>query len=117
METRIKTSLWVDAHVRTCFAADMPAFVVHKGDAERGGIILKLNRFLKGVQLFEQSMDFDGNKIWRQIGNFNEDFDRENDMLASEVIAKKRNFDPDIWVLEIEDMKSLYELDAPISEF
>ncbi len=117
MNSRIKTSLWIEAHVRTCFSADMPAFVTAKGDADRGGILIKLNRFSSGVQLFEQSLDFDGNKIWRSIGTYLGDFERENDHNANEAIAKKRNFDPDIWVVEIEDLQCKYELDAPVSEF
>ena len=105
--------MWVDAHVRQCFLDDTPAFVVAKGDAERGGVILKINRFSEGVQLFEQSLDFDGNKIWRRIGEYEAEHEREADMS----VAKKRQFDPDIWVIEVEDNRSSYELDAPISEF
>ena len=36
---------------------------------------------------------------------------------ADALIMKKRGFDPDLWVLEIEDAREQYELDAPISEF
>lgn len=113
MQTRLKTSLWVEAHVRQCFLDDMPAFVVAKGDAERGGVILKLNRFKGGIQLFEQALDFDGNKMWRAIGQYDADAERKAD--AS--LMKKRQYDPDLWVIEIEDGRHAYELDAPISEF
>jgi len=113
MQTRLKTSLWVEAHIRQCFLADMPSFVVAKGDAERGGVILKLNRFRGGIQLFEQALDFDGNKMWRDIGEYNADAERD----ADAALAKKRQFDPDLWIIEIEDGRGEYELDAPISDF
>lgn len=113
MNDRLKTSLWVDAHVRTCFGLDMPTFVVHKGDAERGGVILKINKFASGVSLYEQTLDFDGNKMWRHLGDFEQSEERD----ADGVLMKKRGFDSDLWVLEIEDAKGLYELDAPISDF
>ncbi len=113
MTDRLKTSMWVDAHVRTCFAADMPTFVVGKGDAERGGVLLKVNAYAGGISVYEQALDFDGNKIWRQLGTYEQASERDADAL----IAKKRQYDSDVWVLEIEDVKGIYELDAPLSEF
>jgi hypothetical protein len=113
MTDRIRTKLWIDAHVRTCFGADMPAFVVAKGDEDRGGVILKVNRFAAGVLLFEQSLDFDGNKVWRRLGA--EAGEPEAD--ADERVRKKRSFDPDLWVIEIEDQRAAYAPDAPIAAF
>lgn len=113
MDIRLKTSLWVDAQVRTNFAADRPTFVVAKGDAERGGVLLKINQFSKGLLLYEQTLDFDGNKMWRTLGSFEEAAERDADAL----IMKKRGYDPDLWVLEIEDRAGSYKLDAQISEF
>jgi len=113
IEARLKTELWVEAHVRQCFLADMPAFVVAKGDAERGGVALKINRFDNGIALFEQSRDFDGQKIWRNIGEFAATEEAD----ADAALQKKRQIDSDIWIIEIEDRRSLYELDAPLSEF
>jgi hypothetical protein len=112
-QPRLKTSLWVEAHVRQCFLADMPAFIVAKGDAERGNIILKINRFAGGITLYEQALDFDGNKMWRALGAFASDAERDADL----ILQKKRQYDPDIWIIEIEDGRENYTLDAPISEF
>ena len=112
-EARLKTSLWVEAHLRTCFAADMPTFIVAKGDADRGGLLLKINQFSDGISLYEQTLDFDGNKMWRSAGTFNAAAERDADV----AIAKKRQYDSDLWVLEIEDNRGTYKLDAPISEF
>ncbi len=110
---RLKTSLWVDALVRQNFLSDMPSFVVAKGDIERGGVILKLNRFTDGIQLFEQTLDFDGNKLWRSLGDFPADAERDADLL----LQKKRQFDRDLWIIEIEDQRGVFILDAPISDF
>lgn len=113
IEARLKTDLWVEAHIRQCFLADMPAFVVAKGDAERGGVLLKVNHFEVGIALFEQSRDFDGKKIWRNIGEFS----CADEAVADALLQKKRQIDADIWIIEIEDRRSLYQLDAPLSDF
>lgn len=112
-DNRLTSRLWVDAHVRTCHINHMPAFVVAKGDEARGGILLKINRFGAGVLTFEQSRNFDGEKIWRRLGP--EGGEAEVD--ADARIAKKRSFDHDLWVVEIEDMAGEYSPDAPISDF
>ncbi|WP_417449054.1 DUF1491 family protein [Kordiimonas sp.] len=108
---RLTSKLWVDAHVRTCHIAGCPAFVVSRGDGERGGILLKVNRFAAGVDLYELSRDFDGNRIWRRLGP--EAGEPESD--ADGRILKKRKFDSDLWVIEIEDMGGKYVCDAPVS--
>jgi hypothetical protein len=33
---------------------------------------------------------------------------------ARATIEKKRSFDEDLWVLEIEDIRCIYKLDAPL---
>lgn len=108
MTDALKTKLWIDAHIRTCFAQDMPAFVLAKGDTERGGILLKIDQFDAGITLFERTLDFDGNRVWRQL------LSGGDLQVAAEKIAKKRSFDEDLWVLEIEDLRAVYEPDAPI---
>ena len=105
--------MWVEAHVRTCFASDMPTFIINKGDSERGGILLKVNRFSEGISIYEQALNFDGHKMWRLLSNF--EATAESD--ADAFLAKKRQYDMDIWILEIEDTKGHYSLDAPLSTF
>ena len=111
-DDRLNTKLWVDAHVRVCHAEGCPAFIIAKGDEARGGVLLKVNRFAAGVHLYEQSRDFDGNRIWRRLGP--EAGEAEADTDAR--IRKKRQFDSDLWVIEIEDMGGKYVCDAPVSE-
>lgn len=113
MTARLSTKLWIDAHLRVCFGTNMPSFVIAKGDPERGGVLIKVNHFESGVELFEQSLDFDGNKVWRRLS----DEGGQEEKIVDEAISKRRRFDPDIWVLEIEDRLCSYVPDAPISIF
>lgn len=104
----LKTSLWIEAHIRTWFSRDCPAFVVARGDADRGGILLKLDRFDAGIFLYERTLDFNGNRVWRQV------LAGADASQVQAAIEKKRSFDEDMWVLEIEDLRGVYELDAPM---
>ncbi len=104
----LKTSLWIEAHIRTCFSLDCPAFVVARGDADRGGILLKLDRFDGGILLYERTLDFDGNRVWRQLSGI------LDSAQAQALVEKRRHYDTDLWVLEIEDMRGIYQLDAPV---
>ena len=108
MTDQLKSRLWVDAHVRTCFANDLPAFVIVRGDEERGGILLKIDRFDQGIMLLERTLDFDGNRVWRKL------IEGANPQESAERIEKKRRFDEDLWIIEIEDLRATYTPDAPI---
>jgi hypothetical protein len=105
----LRTKLWVDAHIRQCFLDDYPAFVVNKGDPERGGIILKIDRFDAGISIYERAVSFEGDVVWRP---------REvvDHMAAKEFIDKRLKFDTDCWVIEIEDPKGRYELGETIEK-
>ncbi|WP_308910963.1 DUF1491 family protein [Pseudokordiimonas caeni] len=106
---RLPSALHASAIVRTAFACDRPAYVVHKGDAERGGLLLKVNRFAKGVWLLERAVDFDGNAVWRPLGA-----DDQSEAAADERVAKRRQMDSDLWIVEVEDRDASFEPDAPV---
>lgn len=108
MVDALKSKLWVDAHIRACFLADMPAYVIAKGDPDRGGILLKIDQFKAGILLLERTLDFDGNRVWRQLAS------GADALVATEKITKKLGFDEDLWVIEIEDLRQAYEPDASI---
>ena len=108
MTDQLKSRLWIDAHVRICFANDLPAFVIARGDEERGGILLKIDRFDQGITLLERTLDFDGNRVWRKL------VEGADVQEAADRIEKKRRFDEDLWVIEIEDLRGAYQPDAPI---
>lgn len=108
MIAALKTSLWIEAHIRTCFSLDCPAFIVARGDADRGGVLLKVDRFDSGIFLYERTLDFDGNRVWQAL---NGGLDSAQ---AQSVVEKKRSYDADLWVLEIEDLRGIYQLDAPL---
>jgi hypothetical protein len=96
---RLSTELYVQAHVRQCFAQGLTAVVAHKGDAWGGAILVKLNLLGPGCKLLTQTRDQEGEIAWLpvQAGALLIETD------ADAYIARSVRRDPDLWVVEIED--------------
>jgi len=103
---RLKTDLWVSAEIRRCDILFIPAVVLHKGDAERGLVLIKQYVHGQGCKIYAQTRDFDDNLNWQPP--LGEDWLQE--MKADDYIKRQRRFDEDLWVLEIEDAKDQYEI-------
>lgn len=109
-EPRVKTSLWISAQIRLCDLAFIPAVVARRGDSDAGQVMV-LRNFLDGTfELLARTTDLDGNRAWRRASGPEPVAYEE----ASKLIAREAEFDPDIWVLEVEDRDGRYELDAPL---
>ena len=99
MSERLSTELFVQGHIRQCFARGLTAVVAHKGDAWGGAILLKLNLLGPGCKLLTQTRDQEGEIAWLPV---------QTGALLSEAeadayIARSTQRDPDLWVVEIED--------------
>ena len=99
MEDRIPTHLIVSSILRLCAVKAVPAYVLHKGEAESGTIIVKVVMRGQGCVLQNQSRDIDGNLVWQNV--FEESVIDEP--RADAYIQRSRARDPDVWVVEIED--------------
>ena len=88
----------------------MPAVVARRGDSDAGQVMVLRNLLDGTFELFARTTDLDGGSAWRQASG-PDPVDYET---ASKLIAREADFDPDIWVLEIEDRDCRYELDAPV---
>lgn len=99
MAARLPTGLWVQAHTARCTGAGIPVVVVRRGDPERGVVMVKLRHRDEGSRLVTQMRDLDGTLVWSDV------FDgrRMSDAEAHEYIERQISYDPDIWVIEIED--------------
>ena len=110
MTMGLTTGIWVSAQVRICDRNFIPATIVRRGDSDAGTVLVKVNRFEKGVTVYAQASTLDGEPGWNRGTGATPVTEAE----ADAYIERQVKYDPDVWVLEIEDRKSAYVLDGKI---
>lgn len=104
---RLTAEIWVQAYLTRLRLADIPAFVVKRGDATAGAVIVKQNPLNGSAKAMQRSVDiFTGDRIWVELADGPDD-------QVEEAIRKQQSFDPDLWVIEVEDREGRHLLDEP----
>lgn len=99
MAPRIKAEIWVEAEIRRCRVNDIDAYLVRRGDADAGAILIKHNCFAAGCTVYAPAMAMDGGRAWsRGTGEA-----PVPEAEADDYIKRQQGYDPDQWVIEIED--------------
>jgi len=99
------SSFWVQAYLTRLRLQDIPAFVVAHGDNDAGAILIKLNTLDGAAVVFQRGFDLtSGTRRWIELAAGD-----EPDVDAT--IARQRDFDPDLWVIEVEDRQGRHLLD------
>ncbi|MBV1866023.1 MAG: DUF1491 family protein [Rhodobacteraceae bacterium] len=102
--TRLTAEFWVHAYLRRLSLANIPAFVTAKGDAAAGAVLIKQAPLDGTAVVYQRSYDLDGNRVWVILTE-----GAERDVDAT--LNKQRSFDPDLWVIEVEDREGRHLLD------
>lgn len=93
----LNSDLWVGALIRRAQIEGASATVVRRGDARAGTVIVKAyNTSDRTAQLYSEAFGQDGERLWIQPVQGS-----ESELDA--YIERQRGYDPDIWVVEIED--------------
>ena len=107
MAPRLTARFWVDAYLARLRFADIPAFVVAHGDDTGGAVLVKLNTLDGAAVLYQRSFDLMADRpVWAELSS-----GAEADLDAA--VARQRGFDPDLWVIEVEDRAGRHMLDEP----
>ena len=100
----------MSAQVRLCDIAFIPATIVRRGDPDSGTVLLKLNRFEDGVTVYTQASSTGDEPTWSRGTGPKPVTEAE----ADAYIERQVKYDPDVWVLEIEDRRGKYKMDGKI---
>lgn len=104
---RLTAEFWVSAYLARLRLADIPAFVVARGDATAGAVLVKCNTLDGQAVAYQRRSDpMTGAAVWMELAQGAEPE-------VDGAIARQRGFDPDLWVIEVEDRAGRHMLDAP----
>ena len=104
---RLTTEFWVQAYLARLRMSGIPAFVTSHGDNTAGAVLVKLNTLDGQAQLFQRGFDLLADtRKWEVLAN-----GAEADVDAA--ITRQRGFDPDLWVIEVEDRAGRHLLKEP----
>ena len=94
---RLATGFWVRAYLARLELAAIPAYITQKGDETAGAVLVKCATLDGQAAAFQRSFDLSSGERFRVT--LAEGEEREVDA----ALARQKEFDPDIWIVEIED--------------
>ncbi len=104
---RLTTRFWVDAYLARLRLSDIPAYVTAHGDDDAGAVLVKCATLDGQARAFTRSFDLmTGDRVWADLASGD-----ECDVDAA--ISRQRAFDPDLWVIEVEDRQGRHLLEEP----
>jgi len=110
---RLKSAIWVAAYIRRCQVEGVSVALRRRGAEEAGAIFIKVSRLDATAQLYgpaPQAAFDDAHPADRAfIACLKIDPAPEADVET--YLARQLHFDPDIWILEVEDRAGRHFID------
>ena len=108
---RLSTEVWVTALIRRAEISGAFAVVVHRGDPQGGAVLVKIyNPVDRTARLYAQALKGEGETVWMQP----HPAAGEADLDA--YVERQRRFDPDLWMVEIEDREGRHFLTEAVEK-
>jgi hypothetical protein len=105
---RLKSAIYVQALIRRVEAQGASAYLLRRGAEEAGAVFLKLNR-LDGSCVVLSPARRGEERVWmRPLG------ESADEQRCADYLTKQIRFDPDIWIVEIEDRAGRTFVDEPV---
>lgn len=109
MTPRLKAGIFVRALIRRAEVAGASAYVARKGSEEAGAIFIKIAKLDGTCTVLNQARSAEGERVWaRPLG---ETSDEEK---ANAYFERQIKYDPDLWIVEIEDREGRTFVDEAI---
>ena len=107
----LSTDIWVGALIRRAELGGAFATVLRKGDPRAGAVLVKLvDRRAGTVRLYAEATRLDGERVWMRP--LKSEAEAELDAYAE----RAARYDPDIWVVEIDDARGRHFLVESVDE-
>ena len=94
---RLTAGLWVSAYLNRLRLSEIPAYVMAKGDATAGAVLVKVATLDGQAVIYERRFDLERDaRMWQIMAQGAE-------LEIDAILTRARGRDPDLWILEIED--------------
>jgi hypothetical protein len=94
---RLSASVEATSIIRRAEASGDFAAVLHKGDADRGALLLVVRSRGRFAACIERVLDLDGTYRWVAGGPSDDEGEK-----VAQFLARKVEFDPDLWAIELD---------------
>ena len=102
---RLTAAFWVQAYLRRLALENIPAYILTHGDDTAGAVLVKLATLDGQARLFQRGFDLQtGDRVWQQLEQGTEE-------QIDTTLQRQLGFDPDLWVIELEDRAGRHFLD------
>ncbi len=103
-EPRLRADVWVAAYLARLRGLAIPAYVMGRGDDTAGAVLVKCATLDGKAKAYQRSFDpMTGARTWMTLAEGD-----ETDVDAA--VARQRSYDPDLWVIEVEDRQGRHLL-------
>jgi len=97
MGPRLTAGLWVSAYLNRLRLSEIPAYVMAKGDATAGAVLVKVATLDGQAVIHERRFDLERDaRVWQVLAQGSE-------VEMDAILGRARARDPDLWIIEIED--------------
>lgn len=104
MSARLRSDFWVSAYIRRCSHENVPAMLRRRGSSEAGSVLIKIDcldgtSILFGPSPQSEVEDRDAERQFVRLHGA----ERIDGAEVERRLARQIEFDPDIWIVEVED--------------
>jgi hypothetical protein len=111
---RLRADIWVAAYIRRCEIEGAFAVLRRRGAAEAGAIFVTLDRLDGRAALFAPAPQSELAEAERGVERLWRRAHKDEWVEPAEIerrLAREIDFDPDLWIVEVEDRKGVPRLD------
>lgn len=106
---RLTSEFWVSAYLRRCHLEGAYALIRRRGSAQAGAILIVIDRLDGANDVYapapQSEMEDSRARVFEKIA------DGVDGLAVEERIARELKFDPDIWIVAVEDREGRAFLD------
>ena len=100
---RVTSSLWAGAYVRRCYSKGAVATVARRGAEEAGAIFVIVERLDGTADLYGPAPQSSFAEARPSDRRFERIMEREALEAVTARLKRESNFDPDLWIVAVED--------------